>query len=107
MVPLWWACAVIISACEFHCNSNLCGDNSNVTIISYTFNYWTQAGVNSVHNAARVSITRPTIDLTGRGITSIAVGGLSCSNWPSSTNNGQNGFGQGGERSPVCSSMSC
>jgi hypothetical protein len=79
MVPLWWATTVVISACEFDCNSNLCGDNSNVTLVNYTFYYWT-------HDSSGLGVKQPTtvltIDLRGRGITSIAVGGFNCANWP-------------------------
>jgi hypothetical protein len=85
MVPLWWATAVVISACEFDCNTNLCGD-SNVTLVNYTFYFWTHG---SSGHSMKQPTTVPTIDLRGRGITSIAVGGLNCTNWPASVGSGE------------------
>jgi hypothetical protein len=94
MVHLWWVFAATLSACEFDCHSNLCGDNSMVPIVNYTFYGWEQGdfpeGPTGTDYWETASLVRtpwvlPTLNLTGRGITSIAVGGFDCStNWTAS-----------------------
>ena len=91
MAHFWWVLAAALSACEFDCNSNLCGDNSMVQIINYTFHNWTEGffpkGPIGTEYWETASIVRtpwvlPTLNLSGRGITSIAMDGFNCStNW--------------------------
>jgi hypothetical protein len=91
MAHFWWALAAALSACEFDCHSNLCGDNSMVQIINYTFYVWTEgffpkgpSGTEFWETASlvRTPWVQPTLNLSGRGITSIAMDGFNCStNW--------------------------
>jgi hypothetical protein len=82
MAPVWLVFVAALSACEFDCHSNLCGDNSTIPIVNYTFYTWTL--VNTPQDPAgsvRTPLILATLDLSGRGITSIAVDGFTCSNW--------------------------
>jgi hypothetical protein len=65
--------------CAFHCNTSLCGNNSTPPIIQHIFVTETflppRAGNPLVEAAGRPVAT---VNLSGRGITSIESGGLDC-----------------------------
>jgi hypothetical protein len=80
----------VTASCEFNCNANapvqnLCGDNSSVQIINHTFVTvtflpsvpWPDGRVPVIQQPGRSVLTA---NLSGRGITSIAPGGLGCLN---------------------------
>jgi hypothetical protein len=80
----------VTASCEFNCNANapvqnLCGDNSSVQSINHTFVTvtflpsvpWPDGRVPVIQQPGRSVLTA---NLSGRGITSIAPGGLGCLN---------------------------
>jgi hypothetical protein len=72
LAACWAACwAATISVCEFSCTNNRCGDNATVQslLINHTF-------VSALTRQPGVSVLA--VNLSGRGITSVAPGGLSC-----------------------------
>jgi hypothetical protein len=75
----WAAVTAAASGCAFHCNTSWCGNNSTPPIIQHIFVTETflppRAGNPLIEAAGRPVAT---VNLSGRGITSIESDGLDC-----------------------------